>query len=266
MDIVFYIIIFIVGALLGSVCAKTIQRISKGKKVLAIHSYCTNCGEKLSFFEKIPILSYILLKGKCKNCKKKINAKYIILEIITAISFLLVVRGLKISVTNISMINLISFIFVALYYSYIILVVGLDKQNKNMSASLLAYGIIISLLYIVYTCVTDKIAIYVNVIYLIIMTILLLLNIVTTKKRAKSNYIIDLLTTLLIMLIFTGEVVSILTINATLISIALYILINKIKKEKGKKKKTTFSSRVDILFIMGILNLTIFLVLINIVR
>ena len=98
--------------------------------------------------------------------------------------------------------------------------------------------------------------------------VLLLVNILNTKKRAKSSYIIDLLTMILIMLVFTGEIVCILTIAGTLLSIALYILINKIKqsKIKLKKGKNIYSSNISIVYIMAILNIFIFLMLLNINR
>lgn len=266
MNIIFYVIVFIVGALLGSFLATITKRITKNKKVFCMHSYCANCGKKLTFFEKIPILSYILLRGKCKNCKNKIDSNYIILEVLTGFLILSIVYTLNLTIYNFNITNLISCIFIVLYFSYIIITVGVDKQSKNMSPSVLAYGIIISLIYIIYACITEKASLYKNVIYLIVMTILLLLNIINTKKRAQGSYVIDLLTMLLIMLVFTGEIICILTISATLFSIALYILINKIRKSKNKSKKNKniFSSNVKISFMMGILNLLIFLTLVNI--
>ena len=72
MSIVFGIIIFIVGSFLGSFYATQIRRVSKDKPVLNIHSYCSNCGKKLRILEKIPIISYICLRGKCKHCKKNL--------------------------------------------------------------------------------------------------------------------------------------------------------------------------------------------------
>lgn len=164
--------------------------------------------------------------------------------------------------------NLITFIAIILYTSYIILTIRTDKKNRSMSPTVLAYGVIISLIYIVYMCIAERETIYVNVIYLVIMTLLLLANILSAKKRAESNYVIDLLTMLLIMVIFTGEFTCILTIIGTLISIALYIFINKIKDSrcKGQKTKNTYNSNINITFIMGILNLLTFISLISITK
>lgn len=155
----------------------------------------------------------------------------------------------------------LNLIFILLYISYIILTIKLSTKNRNMSPALLAYGIIISLIYIVCTCIVEKDFIYVNIIYLIAIVVLLLLNVLNTKKRAESSYVLDLLTMLLIMLLFTGEIVCILTIIGTLISIALYIIICKIKQSKSVKNKTMLSSNINVVFIMGILNLFIFLAL-----
>ena len=68
------------------------------------------------------------------------------------------------------------------------------------------------------------------------------------------------------MLIFTSEIVCILTITATLISVALYILINKMKQSKNriKKDKSIYSTNIRIVYIMSILNIFIFLTLLNI--
>lgn len=264
MDILLYIIIFLVGSYIGSLYATLIHRISKEKRMFSIHSHCSKCGEKLSVLEQIPIFSYIFLKGKCKYCKKKIGIPYIVLEILTAIIFTLTAYIFNLTSANI--INILAFIFVNLYFSYLILVAGIDLKAKQMPANLLAYGITISLIYMVYLLFSKNTTIYVSAIFLVIMVVLLLANIINTKKRARSSYVIDSLTMLLVMLIFTREIVCILTIAATLASIALYILINKIKQSKSKikKDKSAYSANIRIVYIMSILNIFIFLALLNI--
>lgn len=258
MNTIFYIIIFVIGALLGRLYWTLIKRIEKGR---GVHSYCVNCGEKIKVFEKVPIISYIFLKGKCRHCGKKLEIQYIILEIATGLLFLGIVHGLNI-INDINAGKVISLIFIALYLSYIILVSGLDKKTKNMPASLLAYGVGITIIYILHLCIIEEV-IYRYVIYLVMIVILLLANIINAKKRAQGSYLIDLLTMLLIMLIFTGEFVCILTIIGTLISISIYLPIKKMQN-KMQKGKTSFNSKLKIVFIMGCLNLLSLLVLTNI--
>jgi len=263
MNIIFNVTIFIIGAFLGSLFATIIKRMSNEKRLFFMHSYCNKCGEKLKNIEKIPILSYIFLKGKCKHCKKPIEVKYICLEIITGFLFLCTAHILNIYDLNIH--SLISFIFIIMYFAYIIIASGVDIEKRKMPPTLLAYGIIISIAYIIYLWFMQYTTIYVSAIYLVIMIFLLLLNILNAKKRAQSSYIIDLLTMLLIMLIFTGEIICILTISGTILSIALYLLIKKVNqlKQKGKKTKKIFSMNMRIVFIMGLLNILTFLILVS---
>lgn len=260
MDIVFYIVIFIVGAILGSFCATQIKRSLKNRSILEINSYCTKCGKKIGVLQQIPIISYILLKGKCKHCKKNIETLYIVLEIVTAM--LLVITAISLNL-YVKVNNMASFVFLILYYIYIILTVGRDLAKKEMNQSLLAYGILISIIYINYLCMENATTLVINTIYLVIIILLLLLNIIYTKKHAQGNYVLDVLMMLLIMNIFTNELVCILTIGATLLAIAIYILINKIKNKK-QKDNGTFSNKIRIASVMGILNILTFLVFINV--
>ena len=83
MDAIFYIIIFIMGITFGSFYTLAVYRIPLHQDITHKRSYCPNCTHKLSFFDMIPILSYIFLGGKCRYCKQKIRIRYLLLEILT---------------------------------------------------------------------------------------------------------------------------------------------------------------------------------------
>lgn len=85
-DIIFYLYIFFVSACFGSFINVVIDRIISGKKMtMTERSHCCDCGHVLSFLDLIPILSYILLGGKCRYCKKKFGKEYLIVEILFAV-------------------------------------------------------------------------------------------------------------------------------------------------------------------------------------
>jgi len=67
-----------------------IYRLPKSKQTLAGRSYCPKCKKKIKWFDNIPVLSYFLLNGKCRSCKKKISSQYLIVELITGLGFLLI--------------------------------------------------------------------------------------------------------------------------------------------------------------------------------
>ena len=84
------IFIFIIGLCLGSFANVCIYRLPKSKQTLAGRSYCPKCKKKIKWFDNIPVLSYFLLNGKCRSCKKKISLQYLIVEFIMGFSFLLI--------------------------------------------------------------------------------------------------------------------------------------------------------------------------------
>src|SRR4051812_27146735 len=86
---VFAILGFIVGSVLGSFGLALADRSLDDKTFLG-RSYCPKCKKTLRWYDLFPIFSYLLLKGKCRSCHKKISLEYPIVEIIMAllISFL----------------------------------------------------------------------------------------------------------------------------------------------------------------------------------
>lgn len=80
---------FVFGACVGSFLNVCIWRIPQGQSVIVPGSYCPSCKSKIQIFENIPILSWLLLRGKCRTCRSPIPARYILVEITTAWIFLL---------------------------------------------------------------------------------------------------------------------------------------------------------------------------------
>jgi len=84
-----FIIILIIGLLLGSFYNVCIYRIPKGESIINPPSHCTKCGTKLKFLDLFPVISYLAFKGKCRYCGEKISYRYILVEIITSFSFII---------------------------------------------------------------------------------------------------------------------------------------------------------------------------------
>jgi len=84
----FALTVFIIGLLIGSFLNCSIWRLYKNETILG-RSYCPNCHHKISWYDNIPVLSYIILKAKCRSCKKHISWQYTLVELTTAILFVL---------------------------------------------------------------------------------------------------------------------------------------------------------------------------------
>lgn len=78
---------FILGAMFGSVANALIYRIPKGISWSKGRSMCVKCNHELKFFDLLPIISFLSLRGKCRYCKKAISVRYVLVEILMAICF-----------------------------------------------------------------------------------------------------------------------------------------------------------------------------------
>lgn len=261
-NIFFYIIIFMMGAMFGSFYTLAVYRIPKNQDITHTHSYCPNCNHKLGFLDLIPILSYIFLGAKCRYCKQKIRPRYLILEIISGLVFVSIAYLMNFNIYNLETPKIIEFCFIVLYLTFVILLIGTDKENRKIEKSITIYGIAISIIYMVYLCIVQNDNIYRYGIYLICYIILLTLDTVTLKKYAKSRYVNGILLTIITMAIFTGEYVTISSIILTLLAMSIYMLIKKIKnkKQKSKKSEKQISKDISIGFYLGISNILMFVI------
>ena len=79
--------LFIIGSIFGSFYNVCIYRLPNDLDVISKRSFCTTCKYKIPFYLNVPVISYIINLGKCKNCKSKINISYPVVEILTALLF-----------------------------------------------------------------------------------------------------------------------------------------------------------------------------------
>ena len=88
-QILILIFIFLLGASIGSFLSVVLYRIKKSEKgIIFGQSYCPECKKKLVITDMIPIASYLILRGRCRHCKKQITPYYFFLELITGLVLL----------------------------------------------------------------------------------------------------------------------------------------------------------------------------------
>ena len=92
-EIITGLLFSLMGLFLGSFSNVLIYRLSEHKSLFKpSRSFCPTCGNEIKWYDNIPILSYIILKGKCRNCKEKISIRYPLIELaglIIGVSFFL---------------------------------------------------------------------------------------------------------------------------------------------------------------------------------
>ena len=259
MDIIIYVIIFIIGIVFGSFYTLAVYRIPKGQDITHTRSYCPKCNHKLSFLDLIPVFSYIFLRGKCRYCKEKIRPRYFIIELISGISFVAIAYLMNLNIESITIIKIIDFAFIVLYLTFVIIMAGIDKEDRSKTKPIIMYGVIISIIYIVYLCIIDQTSIYRYGIYLLFYLIVLVLDTIALKKKAEDRYTYNILLTAITMAVFTGEYVTILAIITTLLAIVIYELLQKIKNKKNNVENKAVAENISIGFYLAIPNIIFFI-------
>lgn len=258
MDTFLYIIIFVIGSLFGSFFTLAVYRIPKKQDIIYTSSYCPNCQHKLGFWELIPIVSYMALKGKCVHCGQKIRIRYLILEILSGITFVLLALSINISVFNLDKIKIAYFLFYVLYIVTLFIISGIDHEKKVIEKSVLLFGILISICFMIYVCIAKQAVIYTYIILMVGIALLLILDIVFLKSKFTENYAINILLLSLIMVNFSGVEVFYYTIILCLfiIGIRLTIInINNRLKSKSVTKAISEKCQLPIGYYLAISNI-----------
>jgi len=96
-DILFVIIL---GSLWGSFANVCIHRLPNDGNIVSGRSFCPKCKKKIVWYDNIPVISFIILKAKCRNCDYKISFQYLVVEILSLLSFTLIYFLFGISITT----------------------------------------------------------------------------------------------------------------------------------------------------------------------
>jgi leader peptidase (prepilin peptidase)/N-methyltransferase len=94
-------IIFLLGLIVGSFLNAVIFRLHSGESFVMSRSHCPHCDHELSAMDLIPVISYLLLSGKCRYCQKKISWQYPTVELLTAVIFVLIASNFVLPLTSI---------------------------------------------------------------------------------------------------------------------------------------------------------------------
>lgn len=133
-------LIFILGLLIGSFLNVCIYRIPRGESISYPPSHCTGCGTRIKPYDLFPLISYIFLKGKCRNCGEKISIRYPFIELLAGLLFLALYIMYGISF------ELLKYIF---FISFIIVIGFIDFETTDVYFKTTLSGSIIGIILII---------------------------------------------------------------------------------------------------------------------
>ena len=127
------------GLMTGSFLNVVIARVPAGESVVAPRSRCPKCGKLISWFDNVPVVSFLLLSGRCRNCNTPISSRYPAVEFTTAVAFVL--QGIVFAGDPLMLVNRL--VFTAL----LIALFGTDLETMRLPNVLTLPGIALGVLF-----------------------------------------------------------------------------------------------------------------------
>ena len=228
MDVFIFIMIFIGGTVFGSFYTLAVYRLPRKENITYVQSHCVSCNHKLGPLDLIPIFSYLFLGGKCRYCKEKIRSRYVLLEIMSGLAFLLlaIIFGINTYSTLTEFINLfITYLFI----TSVFITAGIDKENYTVLDNVLLYGIGISILKIIFKSYCGKFVLT-NILGFLIIPVLVLFMNYCFKEKNKFKLDFSYIKYLALIGLYFGIELQVFMLISSIILILLSKFFLKITK------------------------------------
>jgi leader peptidase (prepilin peptidase) / N-methyltransferase len=130
------LMVFVFGLIIGSFCNVVIYRLPQGKSIVTPGSQCRSCGNSIRPWDNIPLLSYVLLRGRCRFCKGPISTRYPAVEMASGILYVLLWYKLGFG---------LPFVFYGLFTSALVVVALIDFDHRIIPNTITLPGVAIGL-------------------------------------------------------------------------------------------------------------------------
>jgi leader peptidase (prepilin peptidase) / N-methyltransferase len=128
--------IFIFGLIIGSFCNVVMYRLPQGKSIITPGSGCRSCTAPIHPWDNIPVLSYLLLRGRCRACKERISPRYLFVELTSGVLYVLLWRRFGLTTP---------FAVYALFTSSLLIIALIDLDHKIIPNIITLPGIAVGL-------------------------------------------------------------------------------------------------------------------------
>ncbi|QQG41398.1 MAG: prepilin peptidase [Candidatus Woesebacteria bacterium] len=146
------LLFILLGLVFGSFYAAFSWRYPRGISNAKGRSFCDSCKKQIFWYDNIPLLSYLFLGGKCRNCKKHISFRYPLIEAFTALGFL--------CLFNLFNMNIFLLLYSLSVFSILILIFIIDFEHKIIPDYFVFLGVLLIFLFLF---LTDSRILYPNI-------------------------------------------------------------------------------------------------------
>lgn len=228
--------IFMMGTVFGSFFTLAVYRIPLKKDITHERSFCPTCNHKLGFWDMIPILSYLIARGKCRYCGEKIRIRYLVLEALSGTVFLAEYIALNMHFPYLEVEKITFFISFVFMYVTIAIMSGIDKESRNIHKGLIVFGFIMQGLYILYLYIVNQTSMYRYGMYLCIMICFYIIDTVSIKKTGQSKYLLQVL----MLCSYIGAVLGIKLLGIVVVLALIMIFFDYLHKKNIKETRVGF--------------------------
>jgi len=144
-------LLFVIGLVVGSFVNVLIDRLGVDKSIVFPASHCDRCKKRLLWYDLIPVVSFILLGGRCRFCRSPISWQYPLVELITGILFIFVFFELGIGNQELGIINFVSLLYQFFLVSSLIVVFFADLKYGIIPDKITYPAIAVSVVYLVFS-------------------------------------------------------------------------------------------------------------------
>jgi len=155
--ILWYVLFFIFGTIVGSFLNVVILRLKKNKSIIKTRSHCPRCRKKLEWHELIPMVSFFIQKGKCRHCRKKISWQYPLVEFFTGLVFLLI----AVYFADFSIYGIVNIAYLLIISCFLIIIFVYDFKYCLVSDRIIYPAIAITFFYDIYlSLITNQFSVF----------------------------------------------------------------------------------------------------------
>ena len=129
-----YVVVFLFGISIGSFLNVCIYRLPAGESLTKKNSHCMTCGTPIKWYDLVPVFSWLFLRGKCRACGSKISGRYILVESLTGIMFVLTFMRFDVIVDG-----LLYPALICLFIAGLIVIGFEDYDTQEMTVGVLMY-------------------------------------------------------------------------------------------------------------------------------
>ena len=140
-------LVFIFGLIIGSFLNCFIYRLETNRGFLRGRSFCPHCKHELAWQDLIPVLSFFLLKGKCRYCKEPISWQYPLVELATAVLFVLIANKQVIFSNSLGMLSLVNIFFSFIISCFLIVIFVYDLKHYIIPDKVIYPAILFTFIY-----------------------------------------------------------------------------------------------------------------------